>query len=130
MNQPQTGEFCWNELAVADKEAAKSFYGQLLGWTFTDHDMGEYTYTMIKNRDQEFGGLWQIPNDRQEEIPRTGWGIFWWMIWKKPWLRQKNSVHRSSCPLPRQVRWVVLLSLRILPALTSRSGNRERNKVE
>ncbi|KTD46850.1 glyoxylase [Legionella rubrilucens] len=69
MNQPQTGEFCWNELAVADKEAAKSFYGQLLGWTFTDHDMGEYTYTMIKNRDQEFGGLWQIPNDRQEEIP-------------------------------------------------------------
>ncbi|WP_272946896.1 hypothetical protein [Legionella erythra] len=41
MNQPQTGEFCWNELAVADKETAKAFYGQLLGWTFTDHDMGE-----------------------------------------------------------------------------------------
>ncbi|MDX1837924.1 VOC family protein [Legionella taurinensis] len=69
MNQPQTGEFCWNELAVADKEAAQSFYGQLLGWTFTDHDLGEFTYTMIKNRDQEFGGLWQIPNDRQKEIP-------------------------------------------------------------
>lgn len=68
MNQPQAGEFCWNELAVSDVKAAKDFYGKLLGWTFTDNDMGDYTYTMIKNQDQTFGGMWQIPHDKQQEI--------------------------------------------------------------
>lgn len=69
MNQPRIGEFCWNELATPDVKAAKAFYGELLGWQFTDHDMGEGTYTMIQQKDQSFGGIWHIPNDKQTEIP-------------------------------------------------------------
>lgn len=70
MDIPKIGEFCWNELATPNVKAAKDFYGKVLGWEFTDHDMGDMTYTMIKcGGGKEFGGIWQIPNDKKNEIP-------------------------------------------------------------
>lgn len=69
MDTPKIGEFCWNELATPNVKAAKDFYGKVLGWEFTDHDMGDMTYTMIKCGAKEFGGIWQIPNDKKNEIP-------------------------------------------------------------
>ena len=30
------GSFCWVDLAAADPEAAKAFYGEVLGWQFED----------------------------------------------------------------------------------------------
>lgn len=69
MDAPKIGEFCWNELATPNVKAAKDFYGKVLGWEFTDHDMGDMTYTMIKRGAKEFGGIWQIPNDQKNEIP-------------------------------------------------------------
>lgn len=69
MTKPKLGEFCWNELATPDVQAAKDFYGQLLGWKFTDHDMGDTSYTMIQKDDGEFGGMWRIPTDQQNQIP-------------------------------------------------------------
>ena len=64
-NQPKIGEFCWNELATADVAAAKDFYGKVFGWKFTEHKMGDMTYTMIKIKDQEFGGIWAIPENQK-----------------------------------------------------------------
>lgn len=69
MNKPGIGDFCWNELATPDMKTAKDFYGKLLGWEFTDHNMGDMTYTMIKNGAKEFGGIWQIPSDKKDLIP-------------------------------------------------------------
>lgn len=69
MNKPNMGEFCWNELATPNVQAAKDFYGALLGWKFTDHAMGNSTYTMIQGENDEFGGMWQIPEGQQNEIP-------------------------------------------------------------
>ena len=63
------GEFCWTELATPNAKAAKDFYGQMFGWEFTDHNMGDMTYTMIKKGEKEFGGIWQIPTEQQNEIP-------------------------------------------------------------
>lgn len=63
------GEFCWNELATPDVNAAKAFYSSVFGWEFTDHDTGDTTYTMIKLKDKEFGGFWQIPKEKTSEIP-------------------------------------------------------------
>ncbi len=34
------GAFCWIELGTSDQKAAKDFYTQLFGWSFTDNDMG------------------------------------------------------------------------------------------
>jgi predicted enzyme related to lactoylglutathione lyase len=69
MSNPNFGEFCWNELATPSLQAAKDFYGKLLGWKFTDHNMGDSIYTMILSGEKEFGGIWQIPLDRVNEIP-------------------------------------------------------------
>lgn len=69
MNMPKTGEFCWNELATPDLKAAKAFYGALLNWEFVEHEMGDMTYTKIKQGDQEFGGMWAIPTEQKGVIP-------------------------------------------------------------
>lgn len=68
-DQPKVGDICWNELATPNNQAAKDFYGKVFGWKFTDHDMGDMTYTMIKNGDKDFGGIWTIPKEMQQEIP-------------------------------------------------------------
>lgn len=68
-NMPKMNEFCWNELATANIQAAKDFYGKVFGWKFVDKDVGDFTYTMIKRNDKEFGGIWAIPKDKQKEIP-------------------------------------------------------------
>ena len=68
-NTPKVGEFCWNELSTTNVEAAKKFYGNVFGWKFIEHDMGDMKYTMIKNSDKEFGGIWSIPKDQQKQIP-------------------------------------------------------------
>ncbi len=42
------GSFCWFELGTTDQNAAKQFYGSLLGWTGTDSPMGPNEfYTMF-----------------------------------------------------------------------------------
>lgn len=64
-----TGEFCWNELATPNVKAAKEFYGNAFGWKFSDHSMGDATYTMIKNGEKEFAGIWEIPHAQAKEIP-------------------------------------------------------------
>jgi predicted enzyme related to lactoylglutathione lyase len=69
MNKPKISEFCWNELATSNVKAAKDFYGNLLGWTFSEHEMGETSYTMIKSKEGEFGGIWEIPTENKEQIP-------------------------------------------------------------
>lgn len=68
MNNAEYGAFCWNELATADLEAAKKFYGSVFGWQFSEHDMGDMTYTMIKRHHQEFAGIWSIPKDQAQHI--------------------------------------------------------------
>jgi len=68
-DQPKAGEFCWNELATANVQGAKDFYGKVFGWQFTDHDMGDMTYTMIKHNNKECAGIWSIPKDKEKQIP-------------------------------------------------------------
>lgn len=63
------GKICWNELATADVNKAKDFYGKVFGWKFSEHKTGDMTYVMIKLDDKEFGGIWEIPKDKQSKIP-------------------------------------------------------------
>lgn len=70
MNQkPNVGDLCWTELATTNVQAAKDFYGKVFGWQFSDHEMGDMTYTMIKNKEKDFGGIWAIPKDQAKQIP-------------------------------------------------------------
>lgn len=68
-DMPQLGQICWNELATANVQKAKEFYGKVFGWEFADQQMGDMTYTMIKANGKDLGGIWAIPTDKQKEIP-------------------------------------------------------------
>lgn len=68
-NHMQAGEFCWNELMTSDSDQSKKFYGELFGWSFEDHDMGDMTYTMLKKDGKDVGGLLRVPKEHEHEIP-------------------------------------------------------------
>jgi uncharacterized protein len=57
------GTFVWDELMTTDVDAAKSFYGEVFGWTTRDMDMGEMgTYSMFqRGGETDTGGLMARP---------------------------------------------------------------------
>jgi uncharacterized protein len=65
------GTFCWIELGTSDNEAAKKFYTELFGWTFTDNPMGpDMVYTMLKKEGQDVAGLYKLmPEMSAQGIP-------------------------------------------------------------
>ena len=39
---PPPGSIAWQDLTVPNAAAVRDFYCQVVGWTYTDHDMGDY----------------------------------------------------------------------------------------
>lgn len=55
------GAVTWNELATTDVEAARSFYGELLGWEVSAMEMdGGSTYWMFTNAGRMNGGTYDL----------------------------------------------------------------------
>jgi predicted enzyme related to lactoylglutathione lyase len=63
------GDFSWTELMTRDVEAAKKFYGELLGWTMEDMSMGEGTYTVLKAGGASVGGIMTMPAQVPSHVP-------------------------------------------------------------
>ena len=40
--QPRIGSIVWQDLTVPNASEVRDFYCQVVGWTYTDHDMEEY----------------------------------------------------------------------------------------
>ncbi len=56
-SQANLGKFVWHTLVTRDVAAAKKFYGQLLGWTHADQDMGPGgKYTLFRVDGKDVGG--------------------------------------------------------------------------
>lgn len=68
------GTFVWDELVTSDVEAAKRFYGEVLGWTSRDMDMGEAgTYTMFQRAgDADAAGCLTLPDVPTHWLPYVG----------------------------------------------------------
>ncbi len=68
------GTFCWVELATTDGEAAKKFYAELFGWSFTDNPIGNgMVYTMLKLDGKEIGGVYHMPSEMTAQGIPTHW---------------------------------------------------------
>jgi uncharacterized protein len=67
------GRFCWVELSTIDIEAAKKFYGEILGLECEDHSMPEWTYWMFKKGDKFTGGLTNLPQKVQDAGAPPHW---------------------------------------------------------
>ncbi|HWT01306.1 MAG TPA: VOC family protein [Pyrinomonadaceae bacterium] len=57
------GMICWTELASKDLEAAKKFYGELLGWKLEGSQSAGMNYTEIVVGDKHVGGMFQITEE-------------------------------------------------------------------
>ncbi|QJT10341.1 VOC family protein [Oceanidesulfovibrio marinus] len=73
------GMFSWNELITTDVEAAKQFYGKLLGWTFEDMPMEHLpgmTYSSAKVGGQYVGGMMTFPPAAEGRNIPPHWGAY------------------------------------------------------
>jgi hypothetical protein len=52
-----------------DVEASKSFYSDLLGWSYDAAPMGEQTYWLIKKGEQHVGGVMSLAAIKKEGVP-------------------------------------------------------------
>ena len=71
----EQGTPSWIELMTPDQAAALTFYGELFGWSYDDHDMGEMGHYYIPKLDgDEIGGIsGQMPG--MEGHPAF-WGVY------------------------------------------------------
>ncbi|HEY4117203.1 MAG TPA: VOC family protein [Byssovorax sp.] len=57
-----SGRFVWHELVTPEPKAALGFYGELLGWTSAEMDMGPAgSYTILKSNGVDVGGALVTP---------------------------------------------------------------------
>lgn len=60
---PQSGTFCWNELATKDSGAAKNFYTGLLGWQLKESTAAGMVYNEIVVGGSHIGGIYQMTEE-------------------------------------------------------------------
>jgi len=71
------GTFCWVELMTTDGEAAKAFYGELMGWNHHDEAMGEdQVYTMLMKGDKFVGALYHRTAQQAEMGIPSHWASY------------------------------------------------------
>src|SRR6267143_6161062 len=69
------GTFSWVELGTTNADAAKRFYGELLGWTFEDMPAGpDMIYSMAKIGSNHVGALYKM-GDQMKGVP-PNWGSY------------------------------------------------------
>ena len=67
------GKWVWFELTTSDVDAAKAFYGELLGWKVEARDMNGMTMNAIKNGDKEIGLIQALPADAKKNKMSPLW---------------------------------------------------------
>lgn len=68
------GSMCWNELYTPDLEKAKTFYHELLGWTYEIEK--ETGYVTIKNDDRMNGGMMELTEEMKKEGMNPCWMVY------------------------------------------------------
>lgn len=70
----KTGEFCWSEIYTSNVDAAKSFYGDALGWTFDSMKMGDMPpYLMFHVQGKAQGGMCELMDDHKKNNVPPHW---------------------------------------------------------
>lgn len=70
---PKPMPFVWYELMTSDTDAAKSFYGGVVGWTTKDMPIDGKTYTILEAGGAGVAGLMGTPPDAAAAGAKPGW---------------------------------------------------------
>lgn len=60
LGNAEAGQFCWVDLAASDADAAKTFYGQMFGWTSSEQPASGGCFTRLHQSGQDVGSLYQL----------------------------------------------------------------------
>jgi uncharacterized protein len=63
MGEVPKGRFVWYELMTTDPEAAKGFYGKVIGWNVMNMEVAGEDYAMFANGEVPHTGLMQLPEE-------------------------------------------------------------------
>ncbi len=75
-SKPKPGTICWRELATRDFEKAKSFYGDMFGWTLEQSKITPMTYAEIHLNNTAHGGIMPIDESWGENPPPSHWTAY------------------------------------------------------
>lgn len=75
-SQTTTGAMpCWYELGTTDLDAARDFYGSVLGWTVADSGMPDFDYRLASTGEGH-GVAGMMTIDEQEDAPPPNWVFY------------------------------------------------------
>jgi len=66
-------KFCWYELMTYDAEAAKRFYGDVVGWTALPQETGDTPYEILAAAGRPIGGMLAMTERHREAGARPHW---------------------------------------------------------
>jgi predicted enzyme related to lactoylglutathione lyase len=72
-NEAVRGRFLWYDLLTTDPEAAKRFYGKVVGWKTETWSGGEMPYEMWQAAHGAIGGIMQLPAEAQAAGAPPNW---------------------------------------------------------
>ena len=73
----KSGSFCLLELGTTDRNAAKTFYSTLFGWTSQDMPMGpDMTYTIFRSGGNDVGGAYNLMKEQLEAHVPPHWMLY------------------------------------------------------
>jgi len=78
--------FCWLDLAATDAESAKSFYGNLFGWTSYEQVANGGSFTRLRLSNDDIGSIYQL----REALLDNGIPSHW-----TPYVRVDNVKHTA-----------------------------------
>ena len=67
------GDFIWYELVTGDAAAAQAFYGDVVGWRFSDFADGGSGYRLFSAGEAAVGGLLELNDAMRADGARPGW---------------------------------------------------------
>lgn len=70
------GDIIWYELMTSDPDAAQTFYGAVLGWSFRDSGQSTMDYRQFTKDDQFVGGVMALPPGAAKMGMRPGWFFY------------------------------------------------------
>jgi predicted enzyme related to lactoylglutathione lyase len=63
------GSFVWNELLTRDVEAARTFYADVVGWSFRPTPIANGTYWIAELDGKPVAGIMQMPPELPPTVP-------------------------------------------------------------
>lgn len=65
--------FVWYELMTSDVDAARAFYGDVVGWSAKDAGVPGTDYSLFSMGESDVAGLMAIPDEAAADGARPGW---------------------------------------------------------